>query len=232
MKKIIIALTAFLFASHALEAQSFGVSAYGLGYMVKTPDQTVSNYSSTRTLGHTSPFNPGFRVEMNYILPGFNIPISGFNGLGLSYFAPHTDSAVFLAPMANGYYTPTVIGTEKTSQMNIGLRFGYEIPQTFNDFLLIHFGWGMGFNRYKSQYILPEQSSTFNYTSADFDPETFLPRKSGSFGMEVLGGVAYEFERSSLIGQYSFAFGLGGSEEGHGYKHGITAGIYFPLKKL
>ena len=232
MKKTIFTALILICALNNLKSQSFGASAYVLGTMVKNPDQSTSYNGPTREIGHMSPFNPGFRLELNYILPGFNIPVSGFNGLGFSYYAPHSDSAVFMAPSANNYYTLDVLGTEKTSMYNIGLRFGYEIPQTFNDFLLIHFGWGMGYNHYKSQYVLPEQSSTFNYTAADFDPETFVPRKSGAFEIELLTGVVYELERFSLVGQYSFSLELGGFDGGHGYRHGLTAGIYFPLKRF
>lgn len=231
MKKIIFTTLILVFGLSNLKSQSFGVSAYALGSIVKNPNQTYNYNNTSREVGHTPAFNPGFRAELNYILPGFNIPVSGFNGLGFSYFAPHSDSAVFLATMTNNFDRLTVLGTEKTSMYNIGMRFGYEIPQTFNDFLLIHFGWGMGYNHYKSQYVLPEQSPTFNYTTNDFDPETFIPRKSGSFAMEVLAGAAYEFERFSIVGQYSVSFQLGGLVS-HGYRHGATVGIYYPLKKF
>ncbi|MDQ3109732.1 MAG: hypothetical protein M3R17_07535 [Bacteroidota bacterium] len=236
MKKIIFTtLTCLLLAVYA-GAQSFGVSAYALGFIAKYPDAMDRTNNTNRQMGHMSPFSPGIRIEGNYILQGYSIPVSAFNGIGFSYYFPHTDSAFYIADLANNSYNRVEIaGTAERTCYVISLRFGYEIPQEFNEFLLLHFGWGMGYKRSSSRFILPEKTATFNYNQDDFKAEDFLPEKSGRVAIEILFGGIYELEHFSVTAQYSAILGLGGAVNNHPqtkYMHGITAGIYLPLKRL
>lgn len=237
MKKSIFAfaLLCCFVCTQRLHAQAFGMSGSVVGFFPKFKDVTYSSsyYSSTvRTLGHVTAFSPGIRIEGNYILPGFNFPISGYNGIGFTYFFPLMDSAFYMARTKNGY-SVDVLGKSKTTNYNISLRFAYEIPQTFNDFLLLHIGWGMGYMHSKTEYILPDKSPTFNYDKSDFDETSFIPTKHGGIAVEVLAGGIYELEHFSIIGQYSVMFGF---DEGLSttirYQHGFTLGIFYPLKKL
>jgi hypothetical protein len=236
MKKtvsLLAILMCFVF-SNKINAQAFGMSASLAGFFPKYQDVTTNPYyGNSRVLGHTGAFSPGIRLEANYILPGFNFPVGGYNGLDFTYFFPVVDSTYYTAFMKNGSQVG-VIGTSKTTSYQISLRCGYEIPQTFNDFLLLHFGWGMGFMHSKSVPVIPDRTTTFPYDQSDFEASTFTPTKQGEISIEILAGGIYEFERFSVMAQYSVIFGLG--EEGltpnSHYRHGLTVGIFYPLKKL
>jgi hypothetical protein len=229
MKKIVFAFCISLISAGYIGAQSFGVSAYALGFVVKNQDYVDNFTGPERIIGHMPAFTPGVRVEMNFLVPGYGFPASGFNGLGISYFAPHSDSVIFNARLNNGYTIDDIIGIEKTTTFQIGFRFGYEFPQTFNDFLMINYGWGMGYQHTKKEYVLPDETARFPFTADDFEAETFLPRNHGEFALELFVGAVYELEKFSLVGQYSFSTGIDSFEQ-HSYRHGLTAGIYYPLK--
>ncbi|CAN5157592.1 hypothetical protein BH09BAC5_BH09BAC5_16420 [soil metagenome] len=235
--KEIVSLVALVCFSIIMNAQSFGISAHGLAFMEKNSDVTIGNSNSGRTLGHMSPFSPGFRFEGNYILPGFSIPVSGYNAIAFTYFLPHSDSAYTEANLLNNFYsTVPIFGTIKTNRYLLGLRFAYEIPQSFNDFLMLHIGWGMGYRHTSSTFVLPEKSATFNYDQSDFDPATFVPVKSGGFAIEILFGGIYELEKFSITAQYSVLFGINSDSNQRlaqeKFRHGLTVGIYLPLKRL
>lgn len=215
-------------------AQQFGISGQGVVWMQMPREIEVnSGWSQDRIIKTGISPAVGFRVEANYILPGFNIPVSGYNGLGVTIITPKEDSAFYYADLANGFGGPVgIIGTRKTSVMSIGLRFGYEIPQEFNDFLLIHYGFGFSFTRFKMQNVLPAQSATFNYTASDFDSEDFEPVKYGGMGIEIMVGAVYEFESFSLFGQYSVMIPAAFSNDDIGLRHGPTVGFFYPLYRF
>jgi hypothetical protein len=235
-----IAVTILTAASACcVHAQQFGVSAQAImhvrsGYdMEYAMNNTWPN--SSRTITNKMAFAPGIRVEANYILPGFSAPISGYNGVGFSIIAPMVDSLVYVAQLKNSSWTNSIdiLGTRKISMFNIGLRFGYEIPQTFNDFLLIHIGFGFGYSRVKQQLVLPETSSTFQYTEDDFEDGTFDPIKNGTVNLEILGGVVYEFEKFSLIGQYSVnIYPTLDIDNTPKLRHGPTLGVMVPFYRF
>src|ERR1044072_3630057 len=199
-KKLFLALGLALSVSSF--AQQFGVSAQTL-LMFQVQRAYNVQYSDRIVKSGTAPAI-GLRVETNYILPGYGIPVSAYNGLGITYLAPATDSAVFRAHFRNSWQNDMdVIGTQRTSMFSIGLRCGYEFPQEFDEFLIIHYGWGLAWTQSRTINVLPEQSSTFNYTKDDFKEEDFEPITSNGGTLEVLVGGIYEFEKFSLIGQYS-----------------------------
>lgn len=218
MKKFISFLSC-LFCIGCLSAQSWGISAQALGVFLNNP------YES-EVIGHSNPFSPGIRIEGNYIVPGFTFPISGFNGLSFSYYLPYQDSVEVVAPLKNWgiLYFP---GKESTTAYNLGLRFAYEIPQTFNDFLMIHAGWGFDVALLRSHYVLPDK-----YNADDFKPGTFKPNNYIGFEGEIFVGVAYELEKFSLVGQYIGWPGVNSMTEMFTFRHGFSAGIYYPLKKV
>ncbi|CAN5860562.1 hypothetical protein BH11BAC7_BH11BAC7_30450 [soil metagenome] len=234
-KLIFTVLSCLLFVAYTA-AQSIGISAFALAFSARYPDQIDKTGYTERTMGHLSSFSPGFRIEGNWILPGYSFPVSGFNGIGFSCFFPHTDSAFFTANTKNNTYnTVDIAGTAVCKRFTINLRAAYEIPQNFSEFLLLHAGWGMGFTHYSSRYILPEKTATFNYVLDDLDPEVFLPEKNGNPFIELLFGGAYELEKFSFIAQYSVSLELGADRTTHPkdfIRHGLTAGVYLPLKKL
>lgn len=228
MKKIflLLCLTSVTFCG----AQQFGVSVHGL--MTFQLQREMQALNSNRIIKSGIAPAPGIRLEGNYILPGFNFPVSAYNGLGVTYIAPVADSAVFTAQRKNYGGGLDIEATQKTSVLSIGFRCGYEIPQEFNDFLLIHFGWGIAWTKYTTRNILPEQSPTFNYTESDFEPEVFDPIKSNGVSLELLTGVVYEFENFSLIGQYSGLIPLSHSEGYPRIRHGLSVGFFYPLYRF
>ncbi len=235
MMKILIpvSLVFLFFFSPALDAQSFGVSAQGV-VLVANHREIIYNpgYGNPRTVQHVNNFLTGIRIEGNYILPGFGIPVSAYNGIGVTLFAPATDSAVFRGQLANNNGTIDVLGTRKFSSKAVSLRFAYEFPQSFNDFLLIHYGWGFHYSFTKSTNILPAQSPTFNYEASDFSEETFEPNKTRGLNIEVMAGCMYELEKFSLSAQYGVYIPLGNFTGTSGLRHGLSAGIYYPLYRL
>ena len=233
-----IAISVFIASGISLSAQQFGVSAQGVMHVRSAFDVNYSSNvgpNSSRTIKNNMSFAPGIRIEANYILPGFSAPVSGYNGIGFSIIAPMVDSLVYTAKLRNNSWSNYVdiLGTRKISMVNVGLRFGYEIPQTFNDFLLIHVGFGMGFTRVKEQLVLPEQTGTFQYTEADFEEGTFDPVKKGTLNLEILTGVVYEFENFSLIGQYSVNLYPTLSSDGvPKFRHGPSVGVMVPFYRF
>jgi hypothetical protein len=195
----------------------------------------VLSGNTQRKLGHMSSFSPGVRVEANFLFPGHTIPSSGFNGLGFSYFFPHSDSAFFNGRLKNGY-SVDVLGKQITTSYMISFRFGYEIPQSFNDFLMINFGWGFGFQHAKAHFALPEKSPTFNYDESDFDPDTFKPGVDAGPFFELLVGGTYEFEKFYVVAHYSAMIKFGNSfryeQRYEKYRHGLTAGVYLPIHRF
>jgi hypothetical protein len=228
-----LATTAGICIGILVAAQQFGVSGHGIVWMQRAQEKEIDVGNTTRMVKTYASPTPGFRVELNYILPGYAFPVSGYNGIGLTYIAPSTDSTYYYARSASGFGGQTgILGTKKTSILSIGLRFGYEIPQEFNDFLLLHAGLGFSYCRFTSQNILPEQSATFNHTAADFDPETFEKVSDGGMGIEVFVGGVYEFEKFSVLGQYSLMVPWGGIESKPGIRHGPSIGIFYTLADL
>jgi hypothetical protein len=229
MKKLLSILAAFVLLSPALSAQALGFSAHAVSYFPKYQDILVSG-SSNRTVGHTGKFVPGISLEANYILPGFNFPVTGYNGIDFTYCFPVTDSAVLLLDRVNGS-TLQKLGTNKIQFKHVGLRFGYEIPQTFNDFLLLHVGWGMGMMSAKTTPIIPERSTEFPFDPSDFTAESTESMKRRAATIEILFGGVYELEKISITGQYSFlySFGVVGSSV---YRHSFNVGVFVPLKRF
>lgn len=232
MKKALVTLAGICLGVMAT-AQQLGISAQGVVWMQRPQEIEIDLGNTSRIMKTGVSPAAGFRVEGNYILPGFNIPVSGYNGVGVTIIAPSTDSAFYYAKSASGFGADIpIIGTRKTSILSIGLRFGYEIPQEFNDFLLLHYGFGFSFTRFTTQNILPDQSTSFNYTASDFDPKTFEKVKDGGMGIEIMVGAVYEFESFSLFGQYSVMLPLVAFEENIGLRHGPTVGLFYPLYRL
>lgn len=233
MKKALFTLAGVCLGIIA-SAQQFGISAQGVVWMQRPQEIEIDLGNTSRIMKTGVSPAVGFRVEGNYILPGFNIPVSGYNGVGLTYISPSTDSAFYYAESASGFGPQIgILGTRKTSILSIGLRFGYEIPQEFNDFLLLHYGFGFSFTRFTTQNVLPEQSSTFQYTASDFKSETFDKVKDGGMGIEIMVGAVYEFESFSLFGQYSLMIPMVAFDsDAIGLRHGPTVGLFYPLYRL
>lgn len=222
------------FASAQLYGQQFGISGQALLWF-QTP-RTYEVQNGNRTLRTGAAPAVGGRFELNYIVPGYSFPVSAYNGLGITFVTASEDSAVFNAEFKNYSWQSSteVIGTSKTSVLNIGLRCGYEIPQDFDEFLLLHYGWGLGWTEFRTRYFLPEQSATFNYTTSDFKEETFDPDVDRSVSLEILFGGIYEFEKISAIAQYSLLIPMGDYDRygGAGLRHGLNVGVFYTLKDL
>lgn len=233
MKKVLFTLALACMGIIA-SAQQFGISGQGVLWMQRPQNIEVDMGNTSRTIRTGISPAVGFRVEGNYILPGFNFPASGYNGIGLTYIAPVTDSAFYYAESASGLGADIgIVGTRKTSILSIGLRFGYEIPQEFNDFLLLHYGFGFSFTRFTTQNVLPDESSTFPFNASDFKSETFEKVKDGGMGIEIVVGAVYEFESFSLFGQYSVMLPVVAFEsEQSGLRHGPSVGLFYPLYRL
>lgn len=235
MKKILASLAILVLSANlSLHSQALGLSAYAIGMFPKLDmPEYIPYYNTPRTLTQATKFSPGVRIEANYILPGFSFPVTGFNGLGYTYFLPVTDSTVVNAHFKNSGGNISVAGTRKITNSVISIRFGYEIPQTFDDFLLIHFGMGMGYGKWKYTNILPEKTTSFNYDQSDFDESDFEPVKVRSAHLEILFGGVYELEHFSITGQYSVMFPFGGGRDKvlH-FGHGLNVGIFIPLKRF
>lgn len=232
MKSFFIAL-AFVLVSTATFAQQFGLSAQGLVNFQK--QRTYRFRNEDREVKTGSGLATGLRMELNYILPGYSIPVSAYNGIGVTYLAPWTDSAVTTLRFKNYWMGNQEFAlTQRISMLSIGFRCGYEFPQQFSDFLLIHYGWGFSWTQFKGRYVLPEQSSTFNYTEDDFETGTFDPVYSRGIGIEIILGGIYEFERFSLMGQYSGLLPLGnsGNTDVLRLRHGLTVGVFYTLVDL
>ena len=230
-RKTYILFFSIMICATTLCAQSFGFSASALGFFPTYPDVEVQTGSRERILGHTSSFTPGVRFETNFMHVGTRPAMFGYTGLGVSYFFPHVDSAFYFAQLKTGPTIP-VLATSKTTTTNISLRVAYDIPLQLNDFVTFHLGVGIGFIQNKTQFILPEKSNTFNYEQSEFVEKDFIPAKNGDVLMEALAGAMYEFEKFYVLGQYSMILGTSSYPNQRAFRHGITAGIYYPLKRF
>lgn len=216
----------------ATHAQQFGLSAQGLAFFQVPRQYEFGTGQDERIIRTNSMPSAGFRIECNYILPGYSVPVSAYNGVGITYVAPKEDSCVYYARLDNGGGL-AIAGTRKTSMLSIGFRCGYEIPQEFNDFLLLHVGWGMSWIRYSNRYILPDQSADFPFEASDFEGTTFDKTNSRAIGLELTAGAVYEFEYFSALAQYSFIFPAAASDENVvSMRHGISVGIFYPLYRF
>lgn len=226
MKRVLVSLA--VCCSLVASAQQLGVSAQGL---ISFQFQREIPYNNRIIKSGTAPA-AGIRLEANYILPGYGFPVAAYNGLGVTYIAPVDDSAVFSAQLRNNGSRFDIASTQKTSVLSIGYRCGYEIPQDFNEFMLIHFGWGAAWTKYTTRNILPSQSPAFMYTESDFEPEDLGPIKSNGASIELLTGVVYEFEMFSVIGQYSALIPLSHSQGYPRIRHGLNVGLFYTLFDL
>lgn len=228
--KTFLVLLCMAMGTLQLAAQQAGLSAQGLlmfhkqrSYEMRNSDRIVRSGPGAAT---------GIRLELNYILPGYFIPVSGYNGLGVTILAPSVDSVVYAARLRQGS-TLQIAGTARTSMTSIGFRCGYEFPQEISQFLLIHYGWGFAWTKYKSQRVLPAQSSTFNYTAADFNPQDLKRVVDGGGTVELLIGGVYELEKFSLMAQYSAIIPFMAYDSGVArLQHGLSAGIFYTLADL
>jgi hypothetical protein len=231
MKRFLITLSVCVSGITA-HAQQFGLSAQALAFF-QVPRQYEYSYGTSERIIRTGGMPAaGFRLEGNYILPGYTAPVSAYNGIGITFLAPKEDSCVYYARLNNSGGLQ-IAGTRKTSLLSIGFRCGYEIPQEFNDFLMLHVGWGVSWIRYTNRYILPEESAQFAYSAGDFEGDTFDKTKSRAIGLELVAGGVYEFEHFSALAQYSFLFPTAASDENVvSMRHGISVGIFYPLYRL
>jgi len=208
-------------------AQQFGVSAAGVLFF--QPNR-VFETSNGRIINTGSSPSAGIRIEGNYIMHSPFFPVSAYNGIGVTFVAPSTDSAVYNTRLVNGGGSFEMVGLQKTSMLNIGLRFGYEIPQQFDDFLIIHAGFGFSFTKFTHTNIFPDLPSSA-YQQSDFESETFEPVVSRGASFEIIIGAVYEFEKFSLIGQYSLVKPWSGINE-EPFRHGPSVGIFLPLYRF
>jgi hypothetical protein len=233
MKKIFSFIIAFILITTPVLsiAQSVGVTGGALAFFVRNPEAVDDHLSTHRTLGHTSSFTPGFRLEGNAMSIGESPARIGYLGLGVSYFLPHQDSVFYYAKLKSVFNSVPVLSTAKTTCTQLTLHFGYNIPQTANDFLTIHVGVGLGVLFSKTQNLFPEKTSTFNYDQSQFEESTFEPVKDVEVSMDFIAGALYELEKFSVIGQYAFIHNVD-KMSGERYRHGLLIGIYYPLKKF
>ncbi len=208
-----------VFAFVSLCAQtSVGFSAAMSGYI---PVYRQS-YKVMHLGKYTTPI-PAFRLEANLVM-------SSFSGIGVSFSLPVRDS-VFVAGRRNyqlsGWRCESV-----TRYFNFCFRFGYEIPQEYSDFLLIHAGFGFGFERQKIIYQITDfDPSTDRFEDEDIDTES-MKKRNGEMTPELFVGALYEFEKFSLFAQYGFRFSFGDESLTYKYNSVITAGVYCPVKRL
>lgn len=237
MRKVVAAIV-LLLSSLATYAQQLGVSGSLVGIIpVYDNVQDYSGYNAP--LHHINHFMPGIRVEGNYLLKGFNFPISGYNGIGFTFVAPTKDSASYDLFLKSGGDVNVRRGIQRSSMLNFALQFGYEIPQNFNDFLTIHIGWGGGALSSRTVNLVPEPSLFFQYDPSDFDSRSFEPLWDVTANVEVFTGVVYELEKFSLIAQYAFLYGFNrtafysnsGIMQSH-LRHQFSFGIFYTLKQF
>jgi hypothetical protein len=217
-------------------AQELGVSGNLVTVIPKYANEFGYGGSSYYSVNHKNHVCPGIRLEGNYLLKGFNFPYTAFNGIGITYLFPIKDSVCMFLRTNRG---SEIIkkGFERNSMLNFDFRFGYEIPQTFNDFLTIEVGWGGGIMTSQSKYLLPAKTTSFNYDEADFIPKTFKPYWDFTLSAEAFAGIVYELEKYSIIAQYSFQYGFIGVRSGNEsildchIRNTVSIGIFYALKK-
>jgi hypothetical protein len=216
-----------LCALHAPAQQAIGISGYGMIHVPLKADVTYGSGSSRRDVGHTNNLALGVRLEATLIAPNSGAGNRcGFAGIGVAYFAPVEDSSVYTASM--GYNQMSLLATTRTSVVTYGVRFGYGIPQEFNEFLTLFVGGGLQLARIRKVNIFPETHPGFTYEQSDFEPEAFEPRKEQGAMIEFCAGGFYELEQFYLTAQYSFFYPVGSEMKSIG-RHGLNLGICYPL---
>jgi hypothetical protein len=189
---------------------------------------------------HENRYCTGARVEYNYmrddgdrIYPFF----ADYFGAGISYIFPFKDSASYVLQTTQGYPFEVNKAEVKNDMLNLGMHFGYKIPQEFNDFLSIFLGAGGGVLTSRATYPLPPPHGTYTYTREEFKPESFHSVRKFTANMEAFVLLNYEFERFSVMGQYSFLYSFteartndSGLLDSH-IRSQVTLGIFYPLKK-
>ncbi len=229
MKKIISLFVLIVSFHGEVKSQSFGFSLAGTGFVPIYTEQ----YLSSHTDKTNTTFIPGIRLETNLILPKTDFPGSAFNGFGATFSLPVQDSI-----LVDGWinYGPTVWkGTSTTRYTNFAFRFAYEIYPNFSDFLLLHIGWGMGFETQRANYFLTNYDAAIS-TIRDPDIKikgNKIKEHHGEAAPEVIIGAMYELEKFSVFGQYAFRFMFGVSDKMNmKYQNTINIGIYYPLKRF
>jgi hypothetical protein len=196
-------LFAFLFFSKFSLSQTPGCSIQSLFYF--------PGYDDLGSIKHMHNVIPGIRGEINFFP-------KGFHGIGIDYFFPMSDSSMITVSDGFGG-TKGVVGVKKRSTLDIMARFGYKIPQSFNDFLTLHIGFGSGFTEVFEQTVYPT-SGVVGF------PETKAP----GFSLELLGGGIYELKYFFVFAQFSYIYTI--SELSHqNRRDGFVFGIYLPFKR-
>jgi hypothetical protein len=236
MKKGICLFFLFIFCVPAFSQQR-GISAHVVA-LVPDYDNEMEMYNSFSGLyvHHKNVVCPGIRLEGNSIRKdGF--PVSVIKGLGITYIIPFLDSAQYILVNKGGSPFYVYRGQRRSSMVNLSLRFGYEIPQSFNEFLTITLGFGGGALTSRGVYLVPPPTPNgYVYTKDDFDPKSLGPHWDMTANFEGFTGIIYEFEKYSAIVQYSYSYSFSAAREGYGLldahnRHQFSVGIFYPLKQ-
>jgi hypothetical protein len=220
-----------------LFSQQLGVTASAVAFLPRYDNRDEAyNPDYYYHIQHKNKVWPGLRLELNFLGRERRFPIASYRGFAITYLAPKQDSASFVLKYNSGSELWVRRGLQRSSMVNISLRVGFEIPQNFSDFLMIHIGLGAGILSSRTVYQLPEDTQYRTYDKADFVPETFGPHWNMTAGFEAFTGAVYEFEKFSLVAQYSFLYGLYGVRGRFGLldttiRNQVSVGIFYPLIK-
>lgn len=196
----------FLLGLQFSNAQSTGVSVQSLFYK---PGFEGGNRNSS--FSHIRSIMPGIRGEINFFP-------KGFHGIGVDYFFPTRDSSVLdVYSAATGPIFKRCLLERST--LDILARFGYKIPQSMNEFLTLHLGFGAGYTQVTEKIITP-------FPNMEYVKQSRAP----GFSLELLAGAIYEFQYVDVFAQFSYMYTI--SElASQIHRNGFVFGVYVPLKR-
>lgn len=228
----------FVVFSAPLFSQQLGVTGSVLAFIPRYENLSYHyNPQNSQHLQHKKNIIwPGVRLELNHFETGRKFPFVSYLGFSITYLIPKLDSSSYYLRRTDGGELFVRRGVQRNSMFNFAFKLGLEIPQNLSDFLMIHICLGGGILSSRTMYLMPENTQYSTYNKEDFAQDTFGPWWNATVNSELFAGAVYEFEKYSIVGQYSFLYGVN-SLYGTGalldtrIRNQVSIGIFYPLNK-
>lgn len=211
-------------------AQSYGISG-GLSYM--------KNHYLARDPFYQDTTRIGARFEFTTLAKD-NPDVRGkYKAIGFESYRRFRDSAVVEVLSERGtHYLKKTVWTHQPIIMTA--RVGFEIPQKWNEFLMLNIGFGIGMMVERNHFVLDSLQDD-EYVSSIWPKSTGTIRdlpfgKPGAttiyfknLSAEIFAQAFYEFQYFSVFATYSYKTFVGGTAQTELHQS-INIGLYYPLK--
>lgn len=171
----------------------------------------------------------GFHGEFIKSKLGIDRFAFSFLGFAFSGFFPYKqDMPVYLIPSNGTGTVQTATGKRRQSQWDGIVKFGFEMPQHWNDFLFLNVGLGLGVSHGTVNYELPSYDSQYYQASYNHVMnQTDIEKGFGLMTDEFIS-VFYEFDKFYIFGQVEGVDNLN-DYANEGISIRLNTGIYYKI---